>query len=245
MVVALWNVQVTISSNNATARLDNWALNWTWQEGEFIYSMQGARPRFADTQVCLNGPAAKSYTPSPGLDINSALSCSVSPEISDLPLSEQNDTTLGNVKYCCRNGTILPAIIDPSKSKSAFTMQVYKVIPYNQDALNVVPPVNFNLVNSSYTCGQPKRIAPSQFPDPYLEYTTVAMKTWQVLIFFPFNSLFTISAGAVHFAEIKLKEFALSVFSPFLRSAIIKQVKQNFIEENHIILSLLRAVTKN
>ncbi|KAG0579328.1 hypothetical protein KC19_4G090900 [Ceratodon purpureus] len=146
--------------------------------------MQGARPKFADTQVCVNGLAAKSYQPAPGLDINSALSCSVTPEISDLPLQKQNDTTLGNVKYCCRNGTILPAIIDPSKSKSAFTMQVYKVQPYNIDALHLVPPINFNLVNSSYTCGIPKRIPPSLFPDPdtTLNYNKPAQKTWQVCV---------------------------------------------------------------
>ncbi|KAG0621984.1 hypothetical protein M758_3G063600 [Ceratodon purpureus] len=176
-----YQAQVTISSNSPVGRLDNWALNWTWQESEFIYSMQGARPKFADTQVCVNGLAAKSYQPAPGLDINSALSCSVTPEISDLPLQKQNDTTLGNVKYCCRNGTILPAIIDPSKSKSAFTMQVYKVQPYNIDALHLVPPINFNLVNSSYTCGIPKRIPPSLFPDPdtTLNYNKPAQKTWQ------------------------------------------------------------------
>lgn len=187
---------MTISNNSPIGRLDNWALNWTWQENEFIYTMQGARPKLADTQVCVSGPAAKSYLPSPGLDINNALSCSVTPEISDLPLEKANDTTLGNVKYCCRNGTILPAVIDPSKSKSAFTMQVYKVLPHNADALHLVPPVKFNFVNSSYTCGIPKRISPSQFPDPYLQYTTVAQKTWQVLIF-P-NSLSTTSACIVH-----------------------------------------------
>lgn len=175
-----YRAKVTISNNSPVGRLDNWALNWTWQEGEFIYSMQGARPKLADTQVCVSGLAATTYPPSATFDVNNALSCSVSPEISDLPLTEANDTTLGNVPYCCRNGTILPDIIDPSKSKSVFTMNVFKLPPHNIDALDLIPPASFHLVNSSYTCGPPQLIAPSLFPDPVLDYTVTAQKTWQV-----------------------------------------------------------------
>lgn len=119
--------------------------------------------------------------------MNSAMSCSMSPVISDLPLDRTNDTTIGNVKYCCRNGTIMPSVIDPSKSKSAFTMNVYKLPPNVDDALHLVPPAGFKIGNggdsqSAYTCGAPRLIAPSLFPDPYLDYSTNAMKTWQVLI---------------------------------------------------------------
>jgi hypothetical protein len=190
-------LQVTISNNSPVGRLDNWALNWTWQEGEFIYSMQGARPKLADTQVCVSGLAATTYPPSATFDVNNALSCSVSPEISDLPLTEANDTTLGNVPYCCRNGTILPDIIDPSKSKSVFTMNVFKLPPHNIDALDLIPPASFHLVNSSYTCGPPQLIAPSLFPDPVLDYTVTAQKTWQVTISFPFNYLFYVTSSNI------------------------------------------------
>jgi len=86
------------------------------------------------------------------------------------------------VKYCCRNGTILPAVIDPSKSKSAFTMQVYKIPPHADDLLHLVPPAGFKIGNGSYTCGAPRLLEPSVFPDPYLDYSTSAMKTWQVQI---------------------------------------------------------------
>ncbi|KAG0577580.1 hypothetical protein KC19_5G166100 [Ceratodon purpureus] len=178
-----YRAMVTISNDSPVGRLDNWNLQWTWQESEFIYTMQGARPKVADTQVCVGGLAGKYYTG--GMDVNNAMSCSVSPVISDLPLEKTNDTTIGNIKYCCRNGTIMPAVIDPSKSKSAFTMNVYKLPPNVDDALHLVPPAGFKIGNggdatSLYTCGAPRLIAPSLFPDPYLDYSTNSMKTWQV-----------------------------------------------------------------
>lgn len=173
-----YKAMVTISNDSPYGRLDNWALSWTWQEGEFINTMQGARPKLADTQVCVGGEAGVYYASGP--DVNSAISCSVSPVISDLPLTSQNDTTIGNVKYCCRNGTILPAVIDPSKSKSAFTMQVYKIPPNADDTLHLIPPTGFKIGNGSYTCGAPRLVAPSVFPDPYLDYSTSATKSWQV-----------------------------------------------------------------
>lgn len=140
--------------------------------------MKGARPKVADTQVCVAGEAGAYYAAGP--DVNNAISCSLSPVISDLPLTSQNDTNIGGVKYCCRNGTVFPAVIDPSKSKSAFTMQVYKIPPNADDALHVIPPAGFKIGNGSYTCGVPRLLAPSLFPDPYLDYATSAMKTYQV-----------------------------------------------------------------
>ena len=141
--------------------------------------------KVADTQVCVAGLAGKYYQGGP--DVNNAVSCSIRPVISDLPLNKTNDTTIGNVKYCCRNGTVMPAGIDPSKSKSAFTINVYKLPPNVDDALHLVPPAEFKIRNgddstSVYTCGAPRLIAPSIFPDPYLDFSTNALKTWEVLI---------------------------------------------------------------
>lgn len=172
---------VTISNESPYGRIDNWNLQWNWTEGEFIYTMQGARPKVADTQVCVAGEAGTNYPPSATMDINSAISCSTSPVIADVPLEKQNDTLVGNVKHCCRNGTILPAVIDPSKSKSAFTMNVFKLPPYAGDSMHLVPPSNFRIGDGVYTCGAPRLIAPSLFfSDSSLDYSENALKTWQV-----------------------------------------------------------------
>jgi hypothetical protein len=152
-----------------------------------INTMQGATPKVADMQVCVGGLLGTYYQGGP--DVNNAVICSISPMISDLPLDNTNNTTIGNVKCCCRIGTILPSMIDPSKSKSAFTMNVYKVPSNIDDAIHLVPPATFTIGNSGdttslYTCNAPCLIAPSLFPDPYLDYSTNVVKTWQVLCFF-------------------------------------------------------------
>ncbi|CAM6044676.1 unnamed protein product [Sphagnum compactum] len=168
---------VTISNDSPLARLDYWNLTWDWQEGEFINVMQGAQTTEADVDVCLNGPAAVTY--SSGLNLNSVESCSASPVIVDLP-STQFNTSLGHVQYCCRNGTILPAVIDPSQSKSAFTMNVYK-IPPNTATVHLVPPANWRIGDGLYKCGQPRLITPTMFPDPSgILHSSSAVKTWQV-----------------------------------------------------------------
>jgi hypothetical protein len=172
-------LQVTISNDSPIARIDNWNLSWTWQEGEFIWNVKGAQAQTSDISACLNGAASTDYT---SLDVNSAASCSPNPVILDLPVDKTNDTTLGNVKYCCKNGTIMPAIIDPSKSKAAFTMQVYKLSPQNQNASTITAPASFKFGDGTYKCGPTRLIEPTVFPntDTELVGTTSAVKTWQV-----------------------------------------------------------------
>jgi hypothetical protein len=174
--------QVTISNNDPIGRLDYWNLTWDWQEGEFINKLQGAQALSTDTDLCVYGRAEQQYSNGEP-DLNSVASCDKSPHIVDLPPAYYN-TTLGEVPFCCRNGTLLPATIDPSQSKSVFKMNVYKLNPY----LNVThldPPANF-AINSgnqtgTYNCGKPQLVTPSQFADPSgLLHTTSALKSWQV-----------------------------------------------------------------
>lgn len=168
---------VTISNDSPWTRLENWNLSWTWQENEFITKMLGATTRAADLDVCLNGLAAKTYQQ---MDLNKALSCSRSPEIIDLPLGRINDTQVGGITYCCRNGTLWPAVLDPEKSKSAFMLDVMKLPPQSSKINSITPPGNWRLGDGRFQCGKPRRIEPTIFPDPYLSHDTSAFKTWQV-----------------------------------------------------------------
>ncbi|XP_016476612.1 COBRA-like protein 7 [Nicotiana tabacum] len=173
--------QVTISNNDHTSRLDNWHLSWEWMRDEFIYSMKGAYPTVIDTGDCIFGKQGEHYK---GIDFSKALNCEKRPTIIDLPLEKTNDTTLGMVPFCCRNGTILPPIMDASKSKSAFVMQVYKISPdLNISAIH--PPQNWK-INGTYSpnfvCGPPVRVSPSLFPNPEgLSSDTAVVASWQVI----------------------------------------------------------------
>ncbi|GFZ13771.1 COBRA-like protein-7 precursor [Actinidia rufa] len=118
--------QVTISNYNPIGRLDNWHLSWDWMRDEFIHSMRGAYPYIIDTSDCIFGRQGQYYQ---GMDFSTALNCERAPIIIDLPLTKANDTNLGLVPFCCRNGTILPPEMDHTKSKSAFLMQVFKNAP--------------------------------------------------------------------------------------------------------------------
>lgn len=172
-------LQVTISNDSPLIKIDNWNLSWTWQDNEFITKMMGATTTHADLEVCLNGIAGKTYT---NPDLNTVFSCSISPEVIDLPLDRTNDTTIGGIKYCCRNGTIWPEIIDSSKSKSAFLMNVFKVPPSSMHLNTITPPGNWRFGEvGRFKCGKPRRIKPTSYPDPYLLHETTAFKTWQVL----------------------------------------------------------------
>lgn len=174
---------VTLENNAKLGRLDNWRLSWEWRRGEFIYSMKGAHPSEVDTSGCIYGAPGQYYQ---SLDFSQVLNCDRKPVILDLPLSRYNDTQIGKIDNCCRNGTILPKSMDEAQSKSAFQMQVFKMPP-DLNRTKLFPPANFKIsgassLNPDYTCGQPVPVSPTAFPDPSgLDSTTLAVATWQVV----------------------------------------------------------------
>ncbi|CAD6210863.1 unnamed protein product [Miscanthus lutarioriparius] len=174
---------VTLENNAKLGRLDNWRLSWEWRRGEFIYSMKGAHPSEVDTSGCIYGAPGQYYQ---SLDFSQVLNCDRKPVILDLPLSRYNDTQIGKIDNCCRNGTILPKSMDEAQSKSAFQMQVFKMPP-DLNRTKLFPPSNFKIagassLNPDYTCGQPVPVSPTAFPDPSgLDSTTLAVATWQVV----------------------------------------------------------------
>ncbi|CAM8924360.1 unnamed protein product [Rhodiola kirilowii] len=173
--------QVTIENHNPLGRLDNWELSWDWMKDEFIFGMRGAYPAVVDTNECIFGKQGQHYST---LDFSTALNCQRRPTIVDLPLEKTNDTTLGFVPYCCRNGTILPPQMDPSKSKSGFLIDVYKMPP-DLNRSELTPPQNWGIkgrLNPDYKCGPPVRVSPTLFPHPSGQLSdTSAVASWQVV----------------------------------------------------------------
>ncbi|KAI3773179.1 hypothetical protein L6452_04383 [Arctium lappa] len=173
--------QVTVSNHNPLGRLDYWQLSWDWMRDEFIYSMKGAYPSLIDTNACIFGRQGEFYKE---LDFSKALNCERRPTIVDLPVDKTNDTQLGSVPFCCRNGTLLPPSMDPSKSHSAFTMQVFKMPP-DLNRTQLTPPQNWRIngtINPDYKCGQPIRVSPTLFPNPSgLTSDSTAVASWQVV----------------------------------------------------------------
>ncbi|EEF43039.1 COBRA-like protein 7 [Ricinus communis] len=173
--------QVTIANHNPLGRLDNWKLSWDWMRDEFIYTMKGAYPNVVDSTDCIFGSQGTFYKE---LDFANVLNCERRPTIIDLPPTKYNDTTLGLKPSCCRNGTILPPSMDPSKSTSVFHMQVFKMPP-DLNRSELTPPQNWKIngtLNPDYQCGPPVRVSPSQFPDPSgLPSDSTAVASWQVV----------------------------------------------------------------
>ncbi|XP_058757876.1 COBRA-like protein 7 [Vicia villosa] len=173
--------EVTISNHNPLGRLDNWNLNWDWMNDEFIFTMKGAYPSVVDASDCIFGKQGTFYK---DLDFATVLNCQRRPTIIDLPPTKFNDTDLGKIPSCCRNGTILPQSMDPSKSISRFQMQVYKMPPVlNRSELS--PPQNWKIsgsLNPDYKCGPPIRVSPTANPDPTgLPLNKTVMASWQVV----------------------------------------------------------------
>ncbi|KAK2965220.1 hypothetical protein RJ640_019975 [Escallonia rubra] len=173
--------QVTISNENPIGRLDNWHLSWDWMREEFINTMRGAYPYVVDTNDCLFGGQGDFYKE---LDFSTVLNCEKRPTIIDLPVARTNDTNLGLIPFCCRNGTILPPSMDRSKSKSVFRMEVYKMPP-DLNRTQFIPPQNWKIngtFSPDYQCGPPVRVSPSMFPDPSgLPSESAAVASWQVV----------------------------------------------------------------
>ncbi|CAN1859042.1 COBRA-like protein 7 [Linum perenne] len=175
--------QVTITNHHPLSRLDSWQLSWEWTRDEFIFSMKGAYPLSLDTSECIFGSQGQHYL---DLDFSQALNCQRRPTVVDLPLTRANDTEIGRIPFCCRNGTILPqGMMDSGKSMSVFQMQVFKMPPdLNRTAFDV--PVGWRIgsgsgLSSDFRCGAPVQVSPTQFPDPSgLPSTRTAVATWQV-----------------------------------------------------------------
>ncbi|KAI4295859.1 hypothetical protein L6164_035859 [Bauhinia variegata] len=173
--------QVTMENKNPSGRLDNWNLTWEWARGEFIYTMKGAYTHEMDITGCLYGLAGHYYK---GMDFSKVMNCQKNPIIADMPPQKYNDTQMGKIPYCCRNGTLLPIIMDPSESKSVFQLQVYKVPPdLNKTAL--YPPEKWKTVgvmNPDYKCGSPLRVNATEYPNTEgLQANTIAIATWQIV----------------------------------------------------------------
>ncbi|XP_027338287.1 COBRA-like protein 7 [Abrus precatorius] len=173
--------EVTIAINNPLGRLDNWRLSWDWKNDEFIYTMKGAYPSTVDSSECIFGSQGVFYK---DLDFSNVLNCERRPNIVDLPPTRFNDSDLGKIPFCCRNGTILPPTMDPSMSASRFQMQVYKMPP-NLNRSQLAPPQNWAIkgtLNPNYQCGIPIRVSPSKSPDPTgLPSNISAISTWQIV----------------------------------------------------------------
>ncbi|XP_024007149.1 COBRA-like protein 9 isoform X2 [Eutrema salsugineum] len=174
-------VEVTMENHNPLGRLDHWELSFDWKRDEFIQKMQGAYPKIVDATKCIFGPQSKIYT---GLDFADVLTCERRPIIVDLPPTKAEDPALGKIPSCCRNGTILPRIMDPSKSASVFTMQVSKMPPdFNRSAL--FPPQNWRIkgtLNPDYSCGPPVRVSPTFYPDPSgMPTNKSSFASWQIV----------------------------------------------------------------
>lgn len=175
-----YRAQVTISNHNPLDRLDNWKLSWEWKRDEFIYAMKGAYPSVVDSTDCIFGKPGESYK---DMDFSNALNCERRPTIIDLPPTMVNNSDLGMIPFCCRNGTILPPTMDQSKSVSVFQMQVFKM-PTEFNRTQLIPPQNWKIrgeVNQDYQCAPPVRVSQSQFPNPSgLPSESTAIATWQV-----------------------------------------------------------------
>lgn len=173
--------QVTMENKHPLGRLDNWNLTWEWKRGEFIYSMKGAYTHTKDPSECIYGPAGTYYQ---DFDFTPVMNCAKQPIISDLPPDRAKDDKVGNVPFCCRNGSLLPPSMDETKSKAAFTMQVFKIKPdLNRTAL--FPPQNWKIngvVNPNYKCGTPLRVSPTEVPDTTgLNMISTSIATWEII----------------------------------------------------------------
>ncbi|KAF5742188.1 hypothetical protein HS088_TW09G00230 [Tripterygium wilfordii] len=173
--------QITIENDHPLGRLDHWNLTWEWMRGEFIYSMKGAYTREIDYSDCIYGPQGQYYGQ---MDFSKVLNCQKKPIISDLPRERYNDTQVGKIPYCCRNGSLLPSLMDASESKAVFQMQVFKLPPdLNRTAL--YPPEKWKIVgvlNPNYKCGPAIRVDPTEFPDSSgLQAISLAIASWQVV----------------------------------------------------------------
>ncbi|KAJ3676099.1 hypothetical protein LUZ60_003511 [Juncus effusus] len=174
--------QVTIENKDKLTRLDGWKLSWKWKRNEFIYGIKGAYTSVTGSSECLFGVQGKYYQ---GMDFTNVTNCQKSPTFLDLPPWRYNDSDVGRIPFCCRNGTIFPKIVNASAYKSAFQMSVFKMPP-DLDRFRLYSPENFTISSTSplshkYKCGEPVLVNPNEFPDPSgLSLNSTAVASWQV-----------------------------------------------------------------
>ncbi|KAI3943044.1 hypothetical protein MKW92_000054 [Papaver armeniacum] len=177
-----YDAQVSIQNYNSLVRLDNWKLSWTWMGDEFIKTMRGAYPSILGSGECIFGPQGRFYK---DMNLSNVLNCQRNPTFVDLPRAKTYDSTLGMIPFCCRDGTILPPSMDPSKSIPMFQLQVQKMPPFlNRTVL--VPPLNFQIKGSTFNpdfkCGSPIFVTPSLFRHPSgLPVNETAVASWQIV----------------------------------------------------------------
>ncbi|CAN1242802.1 COBRA-like protein 10 [Linum perenne] len=176
-----YQAQITLDNINPLGRLDNWNLTWQWMHNEFIYNMRGAYTRSRNLAQCIYGPIGKYYT---DFDFSTVSSCDRNPIISDLPPDRKDDPKIGKLPFCCKNGTLLPTIMNKELARGVFQMQVYK-LPPNLNRTAFDPPQKWKIrgvLNSQYTCSPPVRIDPTIFPDiTGLASTFTSIATWQIV----------------------------------------------------------------
>ncbi|XP_049382399.1 COBRA-like protein 10 [Solanum stenotomum] len=176
-----YQAQVTIQNSNPLGRLDQWNLTWEWMRGEFIYSMRGAYTRKKDYSNCVYGAAGQYYK---DFDFSKVLNCEKKPTIADLPRERAQDKDVGMLPFCCRNGSIMPTVMNATNSKSVFQLQVYK-LPPDLNLTALYPPERWKIVgllNPDYKCGQALRVDEAQFLDPTgLHATVIAIASWQIV----------------------------------------------------------------
>ncbi|KAL2653331.1 hypothetical protein R1flu_021459 [Riccia fluitans] len=174
-----YQAQVSMEMSEPIGRIDHWNLTWDWRNNEFIQSMKGAQTLEQDLQQCLTGSIFKDY---PGMDFTTVMSCQRTPTIVDLNSDQAYDPT--NPPGCCRNGSLLPATIDPKATKSVFTLSVMKSKKQlGRELIN--PPMNWRIGEMNkvggdqYKCGTPRLVEPTKFDGPGL-HVTDAFKTWEI-----------------------------------------------------------------
>ena len=84
--------------------------------------MRGAYAAEKNTLECLSSKAGQFYG---DLDFSQVANCQKKPIIKDLPAERKDDNVIGKLPFCCKNGTLLPTHMDPSKSKAIFQLQVF------------------------------------------------------------------------------------------------------------------------
>ncbi|KAJ8545648.1 hypothetical protein K7X08_018231 [Anisodus acutangulus] len=131
-----------------------------------------------------NYQAQDSTIKSSDLDFSKVLNCEKKPIIADLPPDRAQDKDVGMLPFCCRNGSIMPSVMNETNSKSVFQLMVYK-LPPDLNLTALYPPEHWKIVgvlNPDYKCGQALRVDETQFSDPSgLQATVTAIASWQIV----------------------------------------------------------------